>query len=88
MMKVLVASPLDSRSYENLEAFFLVSVEGELGILSGHAAIVCALKSGSSVRLVSSSRRFRLRLGEGSFLRFRNDEGVIVTRSFTEEGGD
>jgi len=85
MMKLLVASPLENRNYDEIEEIHVVTLEGERGILRGHIALVCALKTSSAVRLVTPTGRIRLRVGEGSFLRFRDDEGVLVTRSFSAE---
>lgn len=85
MMKLLVASPLENRNFEGIESISVTTVEGERGILRGHIGLVCALKKGSAVRLVTPAGQVRLRVGEDSFLRFRDDEGVLVTRSYTVE---
>ena len=47
MIKFLIASPLESKRYEGLDAIYLVATEGERGILKDHIALVCGLKNGS-----------------------------------------
>jgi len=85
MMKLLVASPLENRNFEDIESISIMTVEGERGILRGHIGLVCALEAGSVVWLATPAGQVRLLVGEDSFLRFRNDEGVLVTRSYTVE---
>lgn len=84
MIKCTIVSVLDKRIEDNCEGIFLETITGQRGILVDHIPIISELKENSLIRLKKESKEIKFILGQHSFLQFKNNECLILTRSFTE----
>jgi len=85
MLKCTFTSPLEKHEESGITGIFLRTVEGDIGILRDHIPIVTALKAGSHVRLKKDIGELRFRIGENSFFKFDQNEGFILTGSYSLE---
>ncbi len=84
MLRCTIVSPAQKKVIEGLEGIFLKTVTGEIGILTGHIAIVTQLRDGTVARLkAAGAREIRVQIGASSFFRFDADEGTILTEDFS-----
>lgn len=85
MLKVTIVSPLEKYTADEVSELYLDTITGQRGILPKHMALVAQLKNDSLVRLVAKGTETHLRIGADAFLKFANDEAVILTQSYTKE---
>jgi F0F1-type ATP synthase epsilon subunit len=80
MISCIMVSPLERREESGLQAVYCRTVSGERGLLTGHAALVARLEDGSLLRLQrGEGGEIRYRLGRDSFLRFADNQAVILS---------
>lgn len=88
MLKVTVVTPLEKYSASELSGLYLETITGHRGILRDHMPLVAQLKNNSLVRLVQHSSEIHVRLTNEAFLKFSNNEAVILAQGFTKERED
>jgi F0F1-type ATP synthase epsilon subunit len=90
-MKCTIISPAGREEFQDISSIHLVTPTGEMEILSGHVAVVTALKGGQTLRLRAANQLIRCTLAPGSFIRFENDAAEVLSAQYsfeTEQAGE
>jgi len=91
-MKCAIISPSGREEFQDISSIHLVTPTGEMEILSGHVAVVTALKGGQSLRLRKANQLILCTLAPGSFIRFESDAAEVLSAQYsfetTEQAGE
>ena len=82
-MKCTLVSITDKQEEPEVNGIFVQAVNGELGILTGHAPLIAKLRDCSPARLETAAGSKVFTLGTDSFLRFAGQEATILTSHFS-----
>jgi F0F1-type ATP synthase epsilon subunit len=84
-MKCAVVSTTGRDDFDNVSSIHVVTTTGELQILTGHVAVVSALKGGPSLTLRAGGEIIRFELAPGSFIRFDSDTAEVLSAKYSFE---
>ncbi len=84
MLDCTIVSPLEQIDLTSANALYATASNGQIGILPGHAPLVCGLAPESMVRVIFPDQERRFRIGTNAFLRLQNDRIVILAAGYRE----
>lgn len=85
-MNCSIASPTERREFTKLNSITVDTLTGGREILTGHIALITALKDGSLIELKDTEGKVdRIEVSGGSFLQFEHDNALVLTSRFAVE---
>ncbi|HUX11494.1 MAG TPA: hypothetical protein VMW87_00625 [Spirochaetia bacterium] len=84
MLDCTIVSPLEQIDLASANAVYVTASNGQIGILPGHAPLVCGLAPESILRVAFTDSERHFRLGANAFLRLQNDRIVVLSAEYRE----